>query len=353
MSLLKLPFLFLGIGLLLAAAFYTVFGDRTTDILPDGNGNPTSSSSTNGDPSPATARVLAVGDIMIGRHVENLWKQNGEDYPFLGIRDTLLPYDVVIANLEGPIPDTHVQTPIMGFSFSFVSSTAKTMKRNGIDIVSLANNHTTNAGDAGFIATRKYLSEASILFFGNPVRETRDAVLATEINGVPFVFVGFNPTFPNFSLANASLLVKQVRQEFPNHFLVVEPHWGEEYQLVGNALQKQIAHAFIDNGADIVIGHHPHVVQHIERYNGKLIFYSLGNFIFDQYFSVDVQEGLMVEIVLDAKTRIPSFKLLPLDLGRSQPRLMPDTKKTEWLKALAARSDATLASQIATGVITQ
>ncbi len=354
MNIKQLPFLFLGLGVILAAGFFMIFGHRTAEIepgSPNASSTASSSSSTTDSPKP-TANLLAVGDIMLGRFVETLWKEKGEDYPFVNIRESFASYDTVIANLEGPIPEEHVQTPLMGFDFSFASSTVKTLKRNGVDIVSLANNHTTNAGDAGFIATRKYLSAADIQYFGNPVRQTREGVLATEVNGVPLVLVGFNATFPSFDLDEAALLTKQVRKEFPDRFLLVFMHWGDEYQLVGNATQKQIAHSLIDDGADVIIGAHPHVVQHIEQYNGKIIFYSLGNFIFDQYFSKDVQEGLMVALHIDsANIHNPTFELLPIDIVRSQPKLMLDNKKTIWLTALAKRSDAALRPQIEAGAL--
>jgi poly-gamma-glutamate synthesis protein (capsule biosynthesis protein) len=116
-------------------------------------------------------------------------------------------------------------------------------------------------------------------------------------------------------------------------------HWGNEYELKHSEQQEALAHYVIDSGIDAVIGHHPHVVQDIEIYNGKPIFYSLGNFIFDQYFSGDVQTGLVVKVYIQKDTI--TYTLVPISsIGRaSQPYIMPIEQKTTFLSMLAGTGE--------------
>ncbi|PJA92516.1 MAG: hypothetical protein CO133_02800, partial [Candidatus Komeilibacteria bacterium CG_4_9_14_3_um_filter_37_5] len=107
-----------------------------------------------------------------------------------------------------------------------------------------------------------------------------------------------------------------------------------EYQHQKNTIQENIAHTLIDSGADLIIGHHPHVVQGKEKYRGKYIFYSLGNFVFDQYFSADTQEGLGLGLIMDpsATNKILDYYLFPLQSERSRVRLMSREKKQEFVE---------------------
>jgi poly-gamma-glutamate synthesis protein (capsule biosynthesis protein) len=114
--------------------------------------------------------------------------------------------------------------------------------------------------------------------------------------------------------------------------------------LTQNNVQRTLAHRLIDSGADLILGSHPHVVQGIESYHGRFIFYSLGNFIFDQYFSLETQEGLMVRLEISGNDI--NYRLLPVESTRSQPRMMPAARKKEWLIDLASRSSSSLRDQI-------
>ena len=131
--------------------------------------------------------------------------------------------------------------------------------------------------------------------------------------------------------------------------MIVFLHWGEEYQLISSSSQRKLAHSLIDAGADLIIGSHPHVVQEIEKYKGKLIFYSLGNFIFDQYFSRETQKGLAVSLELYPSRII--YKLYPYTLFHSQPKLMNEKEREWFLNNLAEKSSADLRSQIKNGII--
>jgi poly-gamma-glutamate synthesis protein (capsule biosynthesis protein) len=128
-------------------------------------------------------------------------------------------------------------------------------------------------------------------------------------------------------------------------------HWGTEYQHVNGRLQAEMAHKLIDAGADVIIGHHPHVIQGIEVYQGKPIFYSLGNFVFDQYFSEDTQRGLAIGLVLD-KDGIEA-SIFPLRSSASQVSLADEKEKAKILGSVAdwSLADKALREQIIRGQI--
>ena len=128
-------------------------------------------------------------------------------------------------------------------------------------------------------------------------------------------------------------------------------HWGDEYELVHNAKQRDLAEKLIAAGVDLIIGHHPHVVQDIEVIDGVPVLYSLGNFIFDQYFSTEVQIGYTVDLVLSSTSQ--KVNLVPHTAqAKTQPRLMTETEKIGFHEALAHRSDPTLTNAIKAGLIT-
>ncbi|MBI4414623.1 MAG: CapA family protein [Candidatus Kerfeldbacteria bacterium] len=279
-------------------------------------------------------RLFIVGDLMLGRAVETLMKKHGEDYPFARVTEKLAGADVVMGNLEGPIPDSHAQTPDGSLRFSFLPSAAALLARQNIGVVSVANNHANDAGRKGFEQTRTRLDAEGVVAVGDPsMKETSCAA----IPGVklPIVVCAFS-VFANFDEASAMERVREARALYPSSYLILMPHWGNEYQSVASAGQVRMAHAFVDAGADLIAGSHPHVVQNIELYRDRPIFYSLGNFIFDQYFSQETQQGLALDVTLSAgDVRIG---LTPLVSRRSQPSEMAPDEAERFRLLLAARS---------------
>ncbi len=269
-------------------------------------------------------KMLFLGDIMMGRYVRTLMeKSKNLDYPFLEAQknSTFLQgyFDRVIANLEGPIVPVpnRAQT---GTNFGFAPDTAEIIKRNGIDLVSIANNHTLDQGQKGYESTKKYLNEAELPFFGHPILPTEADTYRETIDNKTFAFVGFHDATRRLDDNGARTLLQKIDSQVD--YLIVFVHWGPEYQKNPSARQQQLAHLFIDNGADLVIGHHPHIPQTRETYNGVAIIYSLGNFIFDQYWSDMTQHGLTVEAVFSTNPNDKTIQIFehPVDLPKSQPR---------------------------------
>lgn len=279
--------------------------------------------------------LLFVGDIMLGRNVENLMNKYGQDYPFDHIKDLLNQTDGVVANLEGPIMSPSTHTLSMSTLFSFASSTAALLAKNNIKLVSQANNHGYDYGLKGYEQTREFLSKAGVLSVGHPYIFSDAYITRLTENGLPILFVAFNLTSPNFESQKAIDFVKKLERK-PGEFLVAIVHGGDEYALHSNVQQQFLYRGLIEAGTDLVIAHHPHVVEEVELYKNKLIFYSLGNFIFDQYFSQDAQEGLAVTLTL-SKTEA-RYELVPTKSVRSQPQVMANLESKKFLENLAARS---------------
>jgi poly-gamma-glutamate synthesis protein (capsule biosynthesis protein) len=293
--------------------------------------------------------LLFVGDVMLGRNVENLMNKYGDEYPFIKVSDLLRSADAVIANLEGPVMENHKHTPSGSLRFAFDERMPSMLASHTIGIVTLANNHTFDFGSAGYIETKSLLTKAGVESFGHPFSTGEQYILRKKVKGVTFIFVGFNFTNPKFNTQDAYKLLATIKPQ-PNEFLIAVIHGGDEYKLISNKHQQEFYRGLIDRGAQAVIAHHPHVVEEVELYKDKPIFYSLGNFIFDQYFSKDVQEELAVRMHFDRDTI--TYTLIPISSTYSQPSIMTQEKSENFLQRLAERSTLADKSNIQAGSFT-
>lgn len=257
--------------------------------------------------------LLFVGDLFFDRGIRYYAQKNGgNEFIFEKISPMLLKNDLVVANLEGPITDnksvsigTGVGDP-NNFVFTFDPSVAKTLFQENIRLVDLGNNHISNFGREGVASTKKYLSEAGVDYFG--VSNAERSIIK-NINGVKIAFVSYNEFASNDIDSEQKSAIEEIgRLRQKADILVVFAHWGAEYKLVSSSNVQKLAHQFVDAGADLIIGGHPHVIQQMEEYKGKRIYYSLGNFVFDQYGFKNCQDGLGVEVKIDKKTKGLEFK---------------------------------------------
>jgi poly-gamma-glutamate synthesis protein (capsule biosynthesis protein) len=293
--------------------------------------------------------LVAVGDVMLGRHVETLIDLYGSGYPFEKISSTLEGADAVIGNLEGVINKDHVHTANYDYGLSFPPDSAAVLAANHFSILALGNNHAYDFGPAGFADTVQALKDQSLISVGNPDSAGEKFSHTDTIAGKEFSFASFNATDPTFSTSSAIGLIQDLRWKHPNALMVTLIHWGTEYQLLQSIGQRSLAHELIDAGADLILGSHPHVVEGIEIYRNRPIFYSLGNFIFDQYFSTGTQQELMVKIGVNDSAF--TAELIPLQSIQSQPMPMAPNEASAWLKDLAVRSDPLVAQQIGSGTL--
>lgn len=284
--------------------------------------------------------ILAFGDAMLDRGVRQYMDTYSADYPFEKIADDIAQVadenTFVFLNLEGPVLDRpRVITLASGLFFCFKPDGIDAMTRAGFNIVNLANNHTFNQREKGFEDTHRILAEKGVNYFGVPIKSIEKDVYIENFGGGTVAFIGYDDVLSAIDTENAKKLIEKMARE--NDYVIVSVHWGQEYKVRQNSHQEELGHMFIDAGADSVIGHHPHVVQPMEMYNGKPIFYSLGNFVFDQYFSQNTQQGLAVHMVFEKKYFGDGedeilIEFHPFNIPKSQPDFMEGDEKDEFLK---------------------
>jgi poly-gamma-glutamate synthesis protein (capsule biosynthesis protein) len=276
--------------------------------------------------------MLFVGDVMLGRHVESLMEENGIEFPFKNVALVLETPDVTVGNFEGIVSEEHVHSPSMTFQFSIQPDYLRQLHEKGFDVLSLANNHSFDYGLPALLHTRSLCILYSLVCGGTPAEldEYSTQILQVGSKKVGIIFI--HTVFKQPDVDTLKKLIEKLNQESDVQFSFV--HWGVEYDLIHSTTQEDLAKIMIDQGIDAVIGHHPHVVQDIGFYKNKPIFYSLGNFIFDQYFSNDVQEGLGVS--LRFKKDSIEYVLVPFTSKetRSQPKMMEGIEKTALLSRI-------------------
>lgn len=289
-------------------------------------------------PAPPTeVSLIAVGDIMLSRNVAAKMRRYGQDYPFLKVADYLKTGDLVFGNFELPItPGRLIKSGEMIFRAE--PGVEEVLKKFGFSILSLANNHTPNFGAKGLKDTFAYLKKAGINYVGAGENLAEaEAPVFIEKNGITFAFLAYNdadvvpksyfatnktPGTAFMDKARMTEAVKKAKERAD--FVIVSMHSGVEYVHEPNKSQKEFARAAIDAGAEMVIGHHPHVIQRAEKYKGKYIFYSLGNFVFDQMWSEPTKRGLMLKIMF-AQGGVKNVEFMPVLIqDYAQPRIMEE-----------------------------
>lgn len=255
---------------------------------------------------------LAVGDISLSRNIANtITKTNNPNIPFEKIADVLKSVDFTFANLESPFSESNSYTPKDTLVFNAPKNNIEGFVRNNINVLNLANNHAFDQKLSGIKTTKNWLAEKNFEFMGtgeNLDEAWKPAYKRSK--GLVIAFIGASYASINDGGKTSNDFV--ARMEDTDHlkyaireaksradFIVVTMHGGAEYTRTPNSGQTDFARKAIDFGADIVIGAHPHWIQTIEKYQNKYIFYSLGNFIFDQNWSQETKEGLALKISLE------------------------------------------------------
>lgn len=229
----------------------------------------------------------------------------------------MLSNDFNLANLESPIIASCPQGITGTFTFCGDSRFLPYLKSNKF-VLNLANNHILNYGVDGLSQTHSFLSQNEITYF--PQFSTK------IINNLSFGFLGYDfISYPVIaSEAKQSKIIADVKKyDSTVDWLIVSIHWGNEYLPEAETWRVNLARQLVDAGADIIHGHHPHVWQSYEIYKDKPIFYSFGNFIFDQSWSYETSHSEIVKLTL-SKTKIEKLELFPIEIKyNSQPVLMP------------------------------
>jgi poly-gamma-glutamate synthesis protein (capsule biosynthesis protein) len=307
--------------------------------------------------SPATAAdgsfTLAFsGDIMLGRGVKRITDTAGLFYPFAPTRHLFRSADLAIGNLESPLTAEDYKTPSPWKFKGDTSAAAVELRRAGFGLLALANNHAPDCGEDGFYDSQRFLEQAGVLFSGRgdsfrlalPSAAGFDSgksypyCLPTfmTVKGVRIGFLSFCEAYlleiskdyggNLIARADSATVVNSIKLIRDRcHLVICSFHWGQEYQDHPNAVQKKLGRLAIRAGADIVHGHHPHVLQGVEFYQGGLIAYSLGNFIFDQRHVKPRQSGLLfIKIATitesDKNLAFDSVSLVPLEIINNRPQ---------------------------------
>lgn len=267
----------------------------------------------------SSVQIGLVGDLGLGRTINSLSrKKNNFNWVFSGVSDFLKQNDFTYANLESPIiekcPSNDPYTMVFCGDPRFIPS----LKDNKF-ILGLANNHIFNYGKSGFAQTTAFLSREKIPFVYSTFSDPQLKV--QQIQDIKFGFLSFDLT--NLSVfKNRSKIVELVKNSNDQvDWLIIGLHWGREYQPKPDQWQINFAHQLVNAGADIIAGSHPHVFQDYETYQDRPIYYSLGNFIFDQNWSYPTSNSNIVTLNL-TKEKIIMSNLTPIIIKyNSRPEL--------------------------------
>lgn len=278
---------------------------------------------------PPSANLLFVGDVMLARGVEWRILQEGIEYPLGDMKEFLSGYDATIGNFEGTYREAQFVENGGVMTFDTTRANVDMLADVGFDFLSIANNHGDDYGPAVTQSTRETIVAAGMTPFGDP-NDGGAYIARTTINGINISLIGWH-AFGEY----AETIVDDIAAEkAAGQFVIVYPHWGPEYQAQPHQDAEVVpGHMFVDAGADIVIGAHPHVIQTIETYNDAPIIYSLGNFLFDQDFSVETMQGLTLGLEVTDTEMTLTFH--PVGLKKQKTTLMSD----EDAAAVLARYD--------------
>lgn len=294
--------------------------------------------------APYTWELLAAGGIIYGRGVQERVERYGDPTrPFAYVRDLVRAADVAVATLEAPLSGDGNGWCQGCMTFVGDERYASAIAHAGFDALSLAGNHIGDAGTQGVLDSVRAVRGADMLAFGAGASEAearRPGIV--ETHGVTVAFLGYCDVPPESYRATAerpgyaalvhtdgyrTVAADIAAARLVADVVVVMPHWGIEYEPRPRPWIVAAAHAMIDAGADVVLGDHSHWVQPVEIYKGRYIAYSLGNFVFDQMWSVETRQGSLHRLFFDG-ARLTSVRIVPTLLEDwHQPRpLRPDER---------------------------
>lgn len=277
--------------------------------------------------SNSRATLLFAGDIMLSRSVgARMATLNDWQWPFGGIASITQGATLAFANLETTVSERGAKGGC-GYCFRADPRVMEGLVAAGFDVLSVANNHMWDYGLDAFTDTLQYLAASNISGVGGGRNLAEAQGPVVRIAGDTRVaYLAYTDLLPASACATAEragvncfddvrMRGDITRARGVADVVVVSFHTGTEYAAEHNIIQERIYHAAIDAGADVVVGHHPHVVQDMEQYRSGWIVYSLGNFVFDQAFSEATMRGAMLEVSLQNKA-VTSVQLLPVVISR-------------------------------------
>lgn len=303
------------------------------------------------DKSKENVSIAVTGDVMFARKMPNVLSM--ESSPFEGVSDVTSNVDLLLINFENAA--TTSGDALKGdVPLKCDPSYVPLAKANNLTVAALANNHAFDYGAVGMNDTIKNLNDADItpMGAGNSESEAHQAVVK-EVHGRKITILNYmdsdnfaeysqdvmpyaNGSDAGYSAYDSDDAFKQISENNDSDLIIAYMHYGNEYSNSPNDNQVKISHELIDYGADIVIGSHPHVPQGIEMYNGKPIFYSLGNFIFDQSnTATHVAYFVQIDLVNDTG----ECSVYPIYISNYLPQFMSSSDGASLLSNLSPLSD--------------
>lgn len=271
---------------------------------------------------PKTSEIIisSVGDCTIGwddqfsyaASLGDVFDKNNKDfsYFFKNTADIFKNDDITTANLETAFTNSTVKAK-KEYTFKAPPEFAKTLSAGYIEGVTLANNHTRDYLEQGFSDTKLALQKENIKYFGEGEK------WITEVKGISFAFLGYRGFgYDKTFLKTLKSDIEALKNK--GSIVIINFHWGDEGSYYPNDIQKYLARYAVDSGADLIIGHHPHVVQGIERYKGKIIAYSLGNFAFGGNKNPKDKDALIFQTKFrfeDNKLKAYGIKVIPCSVS--------------------------------------
>ncbi len=288
--------------------------------------------------------LLFTGAIVPARCVQEAINERGNaDYIYASMKEMIEKADIAIGTLNAALSD---YPPLKGCVQTFVlvgrSENADAMANAGFDVMSVATNHIKNCGlldcgDRAFFDTMANLIRVGIepVGAGANLAAAMNPVIVT-INGIRFGFVSLGEIEPSAfadiaSPGIAELSEKNLRRAIDNthdlaDVVIVLPHWGSDYSPTPNYRQLKFAEIATEAGADLVIGNHAHVIQGMKEYNGVPVFFGLGSFVFDQSWSLETQQGIVVRVIFEG-TEFLSFEVIPVHIEKNGYVFIPETEE--------------------------
>ena len=296
--------------------------------------------------------VSMVGDCTLGTDVNFdqstsfdafYQMKNDPGYFFQKVKDIFTADDLTVANMEGTLTTSNDRQQ-KTFAFKGDPSYTEILTRGGVEATNLANNHSHDYGDQSYEDTIQYLEAAGITTFGY------DRTAVMDVKGIKVGLIGIYELKDGLGRQQQVIDTIQAVKDQGAQVIIVSFHWGTEKSNIPDDIQKTLAHLAIDQGADLVVGHHPHVLQGIEKYQGKNIVYSLGNFcfggnknpsdkdtmIFQQTFTVENEE--LVED--DVTNIIPCSLSSESGYNNYQPMVLEGSEKERVLQKIEEFSAA-------------
>lgn len=272
--------------------------------------------------------IVFCGDVLLDRGLRPIIDRHGAEYLFQDVQEYYKTADAVVVNLECPISPS--PTPLnKKYIFRADTTAAQSLRKSGITHCCLGNNHSVDQGITGLKSTYRLLRENGIVPIGfgldsaerrQPAIVSKNGVEAAIFSATPllienYVSIDSLPGIWNRGIDDICMTVRNFRQKNPHTRIILSIHWGVEFFDTPSIHQKMEARRLISSGADVIIGHHPHVKQPVELIDGKPVFYSIGNFVFDQS-RPQCREGIMPIIRLGKDTIIYDIKEYKIERNR-------------------------------------